>query len=406
VTAGALLARARELGARPAAAQPAVASPELVEGDRALAVERVLSVPLFAAIGYMQPVAVSAAFAPCLAGAMAWELATGWLVFKVGRPRVQVFPMIFFDIGLMALAVWLTGRAHSEIRFLALLTVPVISYSMQLKQTVALVSTFMLVLLLPLLSAVADGQSGAGGDTVRWLLLAAFVALFTIMSVWVRERSSDRLRLLADARQRLVSEMAQAEERERGRVSQLIHDDALQLLLAASQDLAEAQAGDETSLPIAGENLTAGLVALRDALRALHPTALAAAGLPASLEHHTRRVADGAGLDARIEIDPAAGSSHDALLFAIARELVTNVAKHAQATRIDVRLVQSNGQLELTVADDGAGIADGRRDQALRAGHVGLASCVERVEANGGKVAVASAPAQGTTIRIALPIDH
>ena len=402
-----LVAWVRDLAvAGPQVDSPGAAAPELIAGDRALAIERLGALPVFVAIAYMQPVG-PARVLPVLAGfALVWELATCWLVFAVGRPRVEVFPFVFIDIGLMALAVALTGRAHSELRFVVLTTIPIISYSMPPARTLVLCATLTLAMMGPLLWAVVGGQSEAGGITVRWLLMMTFVTLFTFISVHVRDHSSSRLRALAASRQRLVSEMAQAEERERGRISQLIHDDALQLLLAAHQDLAEFEAGDAGALEDTGEHLGAGLVSLRDAIRALHPTALAGAGLPATLEHHVQRVAAGGGLEARLHIDQSARGPHDALLFAIARELVTNVAKHAHATQIEVQLTRVDGRLELTVADDGVGIADGRRDEALHSGHVGLASSVERIEAHGGLITIATAPGSGTRVQIVLPDDR
>jgi two-component system, NarL family, sensor kinase len=91
---------------------------------------------------------------------------------------------------------------------------------------------------------------------------------------------------------------------------------------------------------------------------------------------------------------------------ALVRELVTNVAKHAQARVVTVRVAlgAAGRELAVDVADDGRGIPPGRPSAALAAGHIGLASARERVEAEGGRFTVSSAPDAGTRVEIRLPV--
>jgi diguanylate cyclase (GGDEF)-like protein/PAS domain S-box-containing protein len=92
------------------------------------------------------------------------------------------------------------------------------------------------------------------------------------------------------------------------------------------------------------------------------------------------------------------------VLYAAARELINNAVKHAGATRLEVRLRRTASAIELTVADDGVGMVVSRPEEALAAGHVGLASTRQRIGAAGGRFDVESAPGDGTTVRIAIPV--
>jgi signal transduction histidine kinase len=83
------------------------------------------------------------------------------------------------------------------------------------------------------------------------------------------------------------------------------------------------------------------------------------------------------------------------------RELVTNAATHASASKVTVVVAAEPRALRLTVADDGVGLPHGRLEQALDEGHIGLAAASERVRAVGGDISVESG--RGTTITVVLP---
>jgi two-component system NarL family sensor kinase len=104
-----------------------------------------------------------------------------------------------------------------------------------------------------------------------------------------------------------------------------------------------------------------------------------------------------------LTIDPSADGVRDDLVIALARELLTNAAKHADASCVRVSVRRVAEAIELEVADDGSGIPEGRLAAALREGHIGLASSVQRVEAVGGTLTVAPVPGGGTSISVTLP---
>jgi two-component system, NarL family, sensor kinase len=131
---------------------------------------------------------------------------------------------------------------------------------------------------------------------------------------------------------------------------------------------------------------------------------LDAAGLSVALERLCAESEERAGARVVLDAPRDARSSHDRLVFELARELLGNAGRHAQASRIDVSLHRDDGQLVLTVADDGRGMEPDSRAEALRAGHIGLASFAERVAHAGGRLDIESATGRGTTVTARLPL--
>jgi signal transduction histidine kinase len=221
-----------------------------------------------------------------------------------------------------------------------------------------------------------------------------------------RKRTEEQIVELAAARGRLVAQTLAAEDRARRSISEVLHDHALQDLLASRQDLVEViedPQGDPERAVRAKEGIERAVQLLRDAVFNLHPVVLEHAGLASAIravaDHQGRR----GGFDCEIEVDPEATGVHDELILSLARELLTNVAKHAEAEHVKVGVRRKGEWLELEVADDGRGIEFGRREAALREGHVGLASSTERVEALAGRFEVDGRPGKGTRARAVLP---
>lgn len=210
------------------------------------------------------------------------------------------------------------------------------------------------------------------------------------------------LREELDTCRQLVAQVLDAEDSARRRIAQLIHDDALQNLLAANQELMEAAPG-RVQVKRAHEVVEGTIARLREAMMALHPVTLEQGGFETALGAVARQAARQGGFNVDLDIDPQALDIADALLLAIARELLTNAARHAKAEEVTVVVRKVGEALELEVADDGRGIATGRREQALSEGHIGLASVYERVRSVNGEFAVESSSA-GTRAFARLPL--
>ena len=210
------------------------------------------------------------------------------------------------------------------------------------------------------------------------------------------------LRAELDTCRQLVAQVIDAEDQGRRRIAQLIHDDSLQTLLAANQELIEAAPG-RAQVQRAHEVVAATIARLREAMMALHPVTLEQGGFEQALGAVARQAARQGGFEIRIEVEPEALGAEDELLLSIARELLTNAARHAGAEQVSVALRRVGGELELEVIDDGRGIDEGRRDEALAEGHIGLASVHERVRAASGEFELESSPA-GTRAVAHLPV--
>lgn len=269
--------------------------------------------------------------------------------------------------------------------------------------------------------AAVSGVAAAGFTTVSLSSLddaraeAAFVETLAAMAIFgaigvalaaAFQRRTRQIEALAGDRAALLHEALDAEERERARIGERLHDDTLQSLLAAQQDVREARAGYLQSLEFADEALTESVRALRATVAGLHPASLPERGLELALRVEVDRVARRARLDVELQVDPEAVGPHDALLYAAARELITNAVKHASATRLRVRLAREPEAIVLTVQDDGVGMEpEVRAAEALVEGHVGLVSTRHRVGAVGGRLELRSAAGEGTTARVTVPVQ-
>ena len=217
-----------------------------------------------------------------------------------------------------------------------------------------------------------------------------------------RRGRTGSLREELDTCRQLVAQVMDAEDQGRRRIAQLIHDDSLQTLLAANQELIEAAPG-RAQVQRAHEVVEAAIARLREAMMALHPVTLEQGGFEQALGAVARGAARQGGFEIVIDLDPEAIDHEDELLLSIARELLTNAARHSGASAVSVALRNTGEAMELEVTDDGPGIAPGRRDEALAEGHIGLASVNERVRAAEGQFEVETSAA-GTRALARLPL--
>jgi signal transduction histidine kinase len=130
--------------------------------------------------------------------------------------------------------------------------------------------------------------------------------------------------------------------------------------------------------------------------RGIHPAILSDGGLGPALRTLSRRSSVPVELD--LHVDGRLPSTVEAAAYYVAAESMTNVAKHADASFIDLSAVVVQGRLLMTIRDDGTGGADPTRGSGL----IGL---IDRVEALGGTLAVDSLAGAGTTLRVVLPLD-
>jgi signal transduction histidine kinase len=209
----------------------------------------------------------------------------------------------------------------------------------------------------------------------------------------------------ADSRAELMASRARlvaASDEARRRFERDLHDGIQQRLVSLSLELRGAQtmAPSENEelvgqLAQLGEGLEGALDELRELSRGIHPAILSKGGLVLALQALARRSAVPVKLD--VEVDERLADHAEVGAYYVVSEALTNAAKHAQASKVDVHARATDGVLELTIADDGVGGADPVQGS-------GLTGLADRVEALGGTLAIASPPGEGTSLRVDLPL--
>ena len=149
-------------------------------------------------------------------------------------------------------------------------------------------------------------------------------------------------------------------------------------------------------LSLLADGLGTAMDELREISHGIHPAILSEAGLGPALEALARRSAVPVELD--LNLGQRLGEHVEAAGYYIASEAITNVAKHARASVIDMRADGCDGALTLSISDDGVGGADPSRGSGI----IGLQ---DRVEAMGGTISVLSPPGHGTALHVQLPAD-
>lgn len=139
----------------------------------------------------------------------------------------------------------------------------------------------------------------------------------------------------------------------------------------------------------------------------LRPSLLDDLGLAPALQWYVRRQSERTGLLGRFVVDPdqiVVDPEIQTACFRVAQEALTNVARHAGASRFSVELLQHSGGLQLVVRDDGVGFdPDPALDAAAHSNSFGLAGMRERVELVGGKIAFVSGSGAGTEVHVDFP---
>jgi PAS domain S-box-containing protein len=222
--------------------------------------------------------------------------------------------------------------------------------------------------------------------------------------------SLDVLRRTIEQRRELAQRLEGAQEEERRRIAQDIHDDPIQVMSALDlrlRMLAEDPSRVSTEALEELERIVADAVErLRSLLFELWPTALEHEGLIASLRLYLTHSAAQAGWSVELhdELDVEPPSEVGAVVYRIAQEALVNVRKHAGASSVAVRVAGAGDGVTIRVEDDGAGF-DVAAAAAPRPGHLGLSTMTERAELLGGWCRVTSERSVGTVVECWLPAD-
>jgi two-component system, NarL family, sensor kinase len=248
----------------------------------------------------------------------------------------------------------------------------------------------------------------ANGAAQTIALHAAFIALVGVACIALSEVLRRRTRRVIDllgTRERLLADALNAGDRERQALAESIHDNAIQDLLAARQELELARVGNgaDNELARVSEQLLTGVRSLREAVQEIHPYVLSEVGLSAALRTLAENAAHRGNLTLELDIDGPPHPAQERLIYRLARELISNVVRHASAHTMRVELRQDDSMIVLIVADDGVGFEDQELSKRLADGHIGLPSQRVRIESAGGTLHIDSAPGAGTRVEARIP---
>ena len=205
----------------------------------------------------------------------------------------------------------------------------------------------------------------------------------------------------------LTRHLQSAREDERSRLARELHDELGALMTAAKLEVARLKRSMGAMSPDAierlkqlNDTLDRGIALKRRIIEDLRPSSLSNLGLVAALEIQAREFAQRAELPVRTALQPVA-LADDAQMTAyrLVQESLTNIARYAQASAVTVSLSQHGREVEVAVSDDGVGFDP----SAVRNTAHGLLGMRYRVEAEGGRLRVDSAPGQGCQVRGWLP---
>jgi PAS domain S-box-containing protein len=256
----------------------------------------------------------------------------------------------------------------------------------------------------------ADGRRIAlAGSLSHGLHAGRPVRSIVLRDASARQRVQVRLARSHEELRQLSAALQTIREQERTHIARELHDDLGQLLASLRMDLTlleQAQGNSAHSLALmAGmqDNLATAIASLRRIATNLRPRALDDGGLYFALQglrdDFSRRHGIACKLyadEAELQLDDMASTT----IFRIVQEALTNIARHAGASNVTLNVYRLNGELLVTIRDDGRGIS---RDDLEKAGSLGLIGMRERVWGMQGEIIVA-ADATGTRIDIVLPI--
>lgn len=231
----------------------------------------------------------------------------------------------------------------------------------------------------------------------------------------VAERTEE-VRRLAEHLRALAAALTLSEQRERQRMSTVLHDHIQQLLVAAQMHLGAVRrlALSDVSRAMLVEtdkNLRASLAAARSLTAELSPPVLRDVGLAAAIEWLARPMREQHGLEMELSLDPHAEPDSEDIrlfLFDCVRRLLHNVVQHARVHRVRVGMArEANKWTRLTVDDEGSGFDPGvlQRTEG-QPGKFGLFGIQQRLAYIGGWMEVRSQPGQGTHIALCTPLKE
>jgi signal transduction histidine kinase len=228
-----------------------------------------------------------------------------------------------------------------------------------------------------------------------------------------RQRAEDKLRRSLDQLRALTSYLQYVREEERTRIAREVHDELGQALTGLKLDmswlaarLARNARPVQDKVKTMVDHIDETIQTVRRIATELRPGILDSLGLVAALEWQANEFQSRTGIPCHVVAavdDSQLQQQFATVFFRIYQETLTNIIRHARATRVDVRLAEDSGALVLTVQDNGRGISE---EEIANTRSIGLVGMRERAMLIGGEITLQGAPGKGTTMTLRVPLDR
>ena len=257
----------------------------------------------------------------------------------------------------------------------------------------------------------ADGSEFPLESTVSQTLIDGKPQLTAVLRDVTRRRRADaELREMNRQLRSLSASLQNVREQERTRIASELHDDLGQQLTGLKLELSWLGARLKEGRQLAGgefdgmrHQLDAAIASVRRIATELRPLILDELGFGEAVAWQIGEFAKRSGLEVVVDLQAADQVTDDALataVFRIVQESLTNIARHAAASKVEVRLVASGDELVLSIRDNGRGMVEGERHGS----GIGLVSMRERAAAFGGRIRIQGEPGSGTLVEVTLPL--
>lgn len=319
-----------------------------------------------------------------------------------------------------ATIVHLYGRSWTGLLALLITLGIVAASTANLTSNFALMRIYILLMIVP--AALTMGLHGHSSELLTSAMLMAFG--YFMVAIGQRhclrydnlsqalldlENSQHQWQSMAAELRRLAAGQQAAIEEERLRLAREVHDELGQLLTALRLDLSwlERRLQSPELLERASsmnELIQATITSVRRISSSLRPPLLDELGLGPALDWLVQDIASRSHLTHHLKLQLGSqplGSELSLAVFRICQEALTNVVRHAKASRVEVEVMVREQRIHLQVRDDGVGIAPERLHASL-----GLLGLQERVQILGGNLSVTGRPGQGTTITASIPVGR
>ena len=234
-----------------------------------------------------------------------------------------------------------------------------------------------------------------------------------VRDVTDRLRADEALQRSKEELYEMASVSATAREQEKSRIARELHDELAQSLTALRMDVAWlGQRGAAADAPSAAKlaametMLDRVVAATRRIASDLRPLMLDDLGLVPAAQWLVENFKERHGVACEIDVAPPDLELQDpqaTAVFRIMQESLVNVARHAQASRVEITLARDDGEIRLRVADDGRGfdLSEARKENSF-----GLVGLRERAHLVDGQITIDSAPGRGTIVEVRIPLPR